>query len=77
MSFSYSYLQAREDWKYIAMVIDRIFLIVYVCVVVSGTAAIIFQAPLARTFFSDIVTGASLKEKYEDDVTVVNKTIIG
>lgn len=38
-------LQVEEDWKYVAMVIDRIFLWIFTFACVIGTALIIFQAP--------------------------------
>ena len=38
-------LQVREDWKYMAMVLDRLFLWVFLLAVVLGTATIILQAP--------------------------------
>ena len=37
--------QVREDWKYMAMVLDRLFLWVFLLAVVLGTATIILQAP--------------------------------
>ncbi|XP_002741797.2 neuronal acetylcholine receptor subunit alpha-2-like [Saccoglossus kowalevskii] len=47
------YLKQREDWKYVAMVIDRIFLWVFCCVCTFGTIGILMQAPLASTFFKE------------------------
>ena len=38
-------LQVREDWKYVAMVLDRLFLWIFTTAVLLGTAAIILQAP--------------------------------
>ena len=37
--------QAKEDWKYVAMVLDRLFLWIFTMAVVVGTAGIILQAP--------------------------------
>ncbi|XP_054748070.1 neuronal acetylcholine receptor subunit alpha-2-like [Lytechinus pictus] len=47
--------KAREEWKIVAMVIDRIFLIIYLCAVFIGTLSIVLEAPLARDFFMDIL----------------------
>lgn len=38
-------LQVKEDWKYVAMVLDRLFLWIFTLAVVAGTAGIILQAP--------------------------------
>ena len=38
--------QTREDWKYVALVIDRCFLWIYTVVCVLGTIGIICQAPM-------------------------------
>ena len=37
--------QVKEDWKYVAMVLDRLFLWIFTIAVVFGTAGIILQAP--------------------------------
>jgi nicotinic acetylcholine receptor len=37
--------KVREDWKYVAMVLDRLFLWIFTLAVLVGTAAIILQAP--------------------------------
>lgn len=37
------YLQVQDDWKYVAMVIDRIFLWVFVLVCILGTAGLFLQ----------------------------------
>lgn len=37
--------QVKEDWKYVAMVLDRLFLWLFTIAVVVGTAGIILQAP--------------------------------
>lgn len=39
------FLQVEEDWKYVAMVLDRLFLWLFALACVFGTAAIILQAP--------------------------------
>lgn len=38
-------LQVEEDWKYVALVLDRLFLWIFTIACVVGTALIIFQAP--------------------------------
>ena len=38
-------LRVKEDWKYVAMVLDRLFLWIFTLAVLVGTAAIILQAP--------------------------------
>lgn len=38
-------MQIREDWKYIALVVDRLFLWIFTLACVSGTFSIIFQTP--------------------------------
>lgn len=35
--------QVQDDWKYVAMVIDRIFLWVFVLVCILGTAGLFLQ----------------------------------
>lgn len=37
--------QVKEDWKYVAMVLDRLFLWLFAIAVIVGTAGIILQAP--------------------------------
>ncbi|KAF7228277.1 neuronal acetylcholine receptor subunit beta-2 [Nothobranchius furzeri] len=43
-----------EDWKYVAMVIDRLFLWIFVCVCVIGTAGL-FMQPLFESYNTPIV----------------------
>lgn len=42
-------LQIIEDWKYVAMVIDRLFLWIFVFVCVVGTVGLFIQ-PLFQSF---------------------------
>ncbi|XP_044726955.1 acetylcholine receptor subunit alpha-like [Chrysoperla carnea] len=37
--------KVKEDWKYVAMVLDRLFLWIFTLAVFAGTAGIILQAP--------------------------------
>ncbi|CAD7091651.1 unnamed protein product [Hermetia illucens] len=37
--------RVKEDWKYVAMVLDRLFLWIFTIAVIVGTAGIILQAP--------------------------------
>merc|ERR1712088_670402 len=37
--------KVKEDWKFVAMVLDRLFLWIFSIAVVVGTAGIILQAP--------------------------------
>ena len=39
------HFQVIEDWKYVAMVLDRLFLWIFTVAVLVGTAGIILQAP--------------------------------
>lgn len=38
-------MQVEEDWKYVAMVLDRLFLWIFALACVVGSAVIILQAP--------------------------------
>ncbi len=38
-------MQVEEDWKYVAMVLDRLFLWIFTAACIIGTAGIILQAP--------------------------------
>uniref|UniRef100_A0A8D3D071 Neuronal acetylcholine receptor subunit beta-2-like n=1 Tax=Scophthalmus maximus TaxID=52904 RepID=A0A8D3D071_SCOMX len=46
--------QIIEDWKYVAMVIDRLFLWIFVCVCVVGTLGL-FMQPLFQNYNTPIV----------------------
>lgn len=38
-------MQIEEDWKYVAMVLDRLFLWIFTIACVVGTFGIVLQAP--------------------------------
>ena len=44
----FEFVQVSEDWKYVAMVVDRLFLWVFVIICVVGTCTIILDAPLIK-----------------------------
>ncbi|XP_070572736.1 neuronal acetylcholine receptor subunit beta-4-like [Ptychodera flava] len=41
-------LQAREDWKYVAVVLDRLFLCIFIMATIIGTCAIMLPGPLHK-----------------------------
>lgn len=45
LSIANNISQVKEDWKYVAMVLDRLFLWIFTLAVLVGTAGIILQAP--------------------------------
>ena len=57
--------QIEEDWKYVAMVLDRLFLWIFTLACIIGTVAIIFQAPSLydRTVPIDIQYSKNAKRK--------------
>lgn len=67
------YLKVKEDWKYVAMVLDRLFLWIFTLAVCVGTAGIILQAPslyderkpIDREI-SDIVGGPQMRSRNKD-----------
>ncbi|KAK1121269.1 acetylcholine receptor subunit alpha-like [Frieseomelitta varia] len=60
--------KVKEDWKYVAMVLDRLFLWIFTLAVLVGTAGIILQAP---TLYDDRVP---IDKKFSEfaTTTVVN-----
>lgn len=45
-----SYLAVEEDWKYVAMVLDRLFLWIFTIFCIGGACLIILRAPLLYNF---------------------------
>ena len=39
------FFQVEEDWKYVAMVLDRLFLWIFTITCIVGSGLILFQAP--------------------------------
>jgi nicotinic acetylcholine receptor, invertebrate len=54
----------RDDWKYVALVIDRLQLFVFFAVTVIGTAMILFNAP---QIFQYIDQQEILRQLYRDN----------
>lgn len=42
---NFNEFQTREDWKYVAMVIDRLQLYIFFIVTTAGTVGILMDAP--------------------------------
>lgn len=49
--------QVSEDWKYVAMVIDRLFLWIFVFVCVFGTMGMFLQ-PLFQNYTAKTITSS-------------------
>lgn len=59
--------QVKEDWKYVAMVLDRLFLWIFTLAVLVGTAGIILQAP---TLYDDRIPIDKKFSEYAKDTVV-------
>ncbi|XP_044584231.1 acetylcholine receptor subunit alpha-like isoform X1 [Cotesia glomerata] len=59
--------KVKEDWKYVAMVLDRLFLWIFTLAVLVGTAGIILQAP---TLYDDRVPIDKKFSEYAKDTVV-------
>ncbi|KAF7281464.1 hypothetical protein GWI33_004753 [Rhynchophorus ferrugineus] len=57
--------KVKEDWKYVAMVLDRLFLWIFTLAVLVGTAGIILQAP---SLYDD---RAPIDKKFSEFATTV------
>lgn len=55
--------KVKEDWKYVAMVLDRLFLWIFTLAVLVGTAGIILQAP---TLYDDRIP---IDKKFQEFAT--------
>ncbi|XP_059486828.1 acetylcholine receptor subunit alpha-like isoform X5 [Neocloeon triangulifer] len=62
--------KVKEDWKYVAMVLDRLFLWIFTLAVLVGTAGIILQAP---TLYDDRVP---IDKKFSEFATTTVRRII-
>lgn len=56
----------RDDWKYVALVIDRLLLIIFFSVTVIGTALILFNAPHIFQFVDQQEILSDLIKKNKD-----------
>ncbi|KAF7995541.1 hypothetical protein HCN44_006648 [Aphidius gifuensis] len=59
--------KVKEDWKYVAMVLDRLFLWIFTLAVLVGTAGIILQAP---TLYDDRIPIDKKFSEYAKDTVV-------
>jgi hypothetical protein len=72
-------LKVRDDWKYVALVIDRLQLYIFFLVTVIGTALILFNAPHIFQFVDqqEILKKLISENKFPtDDVPSVAATAI-
>lgn len=62
--------QVKEDWKYVAMVLDRLFLWIFTLAVLAGTAGIILQAP---TLYDDRIPIDRKCSEYEPGASPIGR----
>lgn len=67
--FEFSAFQTKSDWKYVAMVIDRVLLYIFFGVTLGGTLGILLSAPNVFDPVTDqSVTINRLKELYSGNL---------
>uniref|UniRef100_A0A158PB79 Neur_chan_memb domain-containing protein n=1 Tax=Angiostrongylus cantonensis TaxID=6313 RepID=A0A158PB79_ANGCA len=70
--------EIRDDWKYVAMVIDRLLLLLFFGITLGGTLGIICSAPHVFDFVDQEKIIKKLKAKYtnstEDELLTVSMT---
>jgi hypothetical protein len=71
------YKRIREEWKYVAMVIDRLLLYVFFAVTVGGTCGIFFSAPNVFEYVNQTAVIEQLKRSAEASLqkSLLNKHI--
>lgn len=61
--FSFSFFQVLDDWKYIAMVLDRLLLYIFLAVTFGGTVGILMNAPHIFEYVDqDAIIAAIMKD---------------
>lgn len=63
----------RDDWKYVAMVIDRLLLIIFFGITMGGTIGIIFTAPYVFEFVDQQEIIRRLIEESKVAASLINK----
>ena len=57
----------KDEWKYVALIIDRFLLIIYLLITVFGTILIIFNAPYIFQFVDQQEILKDIIEKSKKD----------
>ena len=65
-----SHHQILEDWRYIAMVIDRLQLYIFLAVTIAGTVAILINAPHIFEYVDQEKVIAALKDSKNGTLAV-------